>query len=419
MTTTRRMGALAALFLMTGPQVLPAQQPATAGTQVFTIADSLVGGVGGVAVDQTGAIYVADFMETVYKVQPDGRVAVFATGLYGASGNAIGPNGELYQANFHGNSVSRVERDGSHSILARGFQGPVGVAVAPDGGLFVNNCRGNSISRVSPAGDVTEFAASDLFNCPNGLTRHPNGNLYAVNFSDGRMLEIDSAGAVREFAVIPGGGNGHVTTAGGELYVTSFQGQQIYTVAADGTPDLLAGTGRFGEVDGPAAEARFSWPNGLASGPPGDRLYTNDYLNRQRPGVAQRPVPLSSLRMIKLPSVAERMVAALGTGGLAAMEAAYREFKEDPSNGSTNTEFLLNGLGYQLMNGDNLTAAIRVFELNVGSYPSSANVYDSLAEGYMNAGRNDEAIEFYEKSLAINPGNTNATDMIARIRSGD
>ncbi|MFQ5530312.1 MAG: tetratricopeptide repeat protein [Gemmatimonadota bacterium] len=210
-----------------------------------------------------------------------------------------------------------------------------------------------------------------------------------------------------------------MTTAGGELYVTSFQGQQIYTVAADGTPDLLAGTGRFGEVDGPAAEARFSWPNGLASGPPGDRLYTNDYLNRQRPGVAQRPVPLSSLRMIKLPSVAERMVAALGTGGLAAMEAAYREFKEDPSNGSTNTEFLLNGLGYQLMNGDNLTAAIRVFELNVGSYPSSANVYDSLAEGYMNAGRNDEAIEFYEKSLAINPGNTNATDMIARIRSGD
>jgi Tfp pilus assembly protein PilF len=60
-----------------------------------------------------------------------------------------------------------------------------------------------------------------------------------------------------------------------------------------------------------------------------------------------------------------------------------------------------------------------VFELNVESYPNSFNVYDSLAEAYMNAGDSDHAIEFYEKSLAINPGNTNATAMIDKIRSSE
>ena len=78
----------------------------------------------------------------------------------------------------------------------------------------------------------------------------------------------------------------------------------------------------------------------------------------------------------------------------------------------------MNVFGYALMGSGNLEAATKVFELNAESYPSSWNVWDSLAEAHMNAGNNEKAIELYEKSLAINPGNTNATQMIARIRGG-
>ncbi len=69
------------------------------------------------------------------------------------------------------------------------------------------------------------------------------------------------------------------------------------------------------------------------------------------------------------------------------------------------------------MTGGQLSAATEVFELNVESYPLSSNVYDSLAEAYMNAGENAKAIQFYEKSLEINPANTNAVDMLKKIRS--
>lgn len=392
-------------------------QQASSG-EVLTIADSLVGGVGGVTVDGLGAIYVADFGETVFKIQPDGRVSVLATGLYGTSGNAVGPRGELYQASFNGNYVSRIERDGSHSVFADGLQGPVGVAMAPDGGLFVNNCRSNTVSRVSPEGNVTEFASGDLFNCPNGIMRHPDGDLYVVNFSDGNMLRVTENGDVSLFAQIPGGGNGHVAWTRGKFYVTAFQSHRIFEVTPDGEVALVAGTGTLGEVDGPAGQALFSWPNGIAAGPTGDRLYVNDFLNRSPPTITRRPVPRSSLRMLKLASIAEIMAQTLRSAGIEEMEAAYRAFKADPANSGIFTEIQLNVLGYQLMGAGQLPAARRVFELNVEFYPGSWNVYDSLAESFMDAGDGERAIELYGRSLEINPANTNATAMIAQIRSG-
>ena len=49
-------------------------------------------------------------------------------------------------------------------------------------------------------------------------------------------------------------------------------------------------------------------------------------------------------------------------------------------------------------------------------YPKSANVYDSLGEAYMNAGQKDLAIQNYEMSLKLNPGNQNTFDMLKKLR---
>jgi tetratricopeptide (TPR) repeat protein len=46
-----------------------------------------------------------------------------------------------------------------------------------------------------------------------------------------------------------------------------------------------------------------------------------------------------------------------------------------------------------------LDEAIRVFERNVELYPKSANVYDSLGEGYENAGKLDLAVQNIEKAI--------------------
>jgi Flp pilus assembly protein TadD len=63
-----------------------------------------------------------------------------------------------------------------------------------------------------------------------------------------------------------------------------------------------------------------------------------------------------------------------------------------------------------------LGEAIAVFKLNVELYPGSWNVYDSLAEAYMNNGDKELAIANYEKSLALNPENANGAAMLKKLK---
>lgn len=407
------VGLVGALLL---PGLLAAQGPR--GDRVRTVTDTLVGSVGGVTVDGLGTIYVADFGERVYKVRPDGRWEVFAEGLYGSSGNAIDSKGRLLQSEFTGNRIARVERDGTVSTFAEGLQGPVGIAVGEGDELFVCNCRANSIARVSPEGVVSTFAESDLLNCPNGITRGPDGTLYVVNFSDGRLLAVGTDAAVTELAVLPGGGNGHVTMARGDLYATSFQGHRLYRITTAGEVTLVAGTGAPGEVDGPALEASFTWPNGIAAGPTQDRLYVNDFINRFPPTAEAPPVPKSTVRQLTLAAFWERLAAVRSTEGVDAMRTFYREWKSNPGTAGVYTEIEVNAYGYALLNGGDLDGALALFELNTESYPNSFNTWDSFAEALAAAGRTDEAIEHYEKSLELNPGNDNARERLAALRGG-
>ena len=59
--------------------------------------------------------------------------------------------------------------------------------------------------------------------------------------------------------------------------------------------------------------------------------------------------------------------------------------------------------------------AIEIFKLNVEAYPNGFNAYDSLGEGYMEAGKTELAIQNYERSLELNPGNENAKQMLERM----
>jgi tetratricopeptide (TPR) repeat protein len=78
-------------------------------------------------------------------------------------------------------------------------------------------------------------------------------------------------------------------------------------------------------------------------------------------------------------------------------------------------ERFLNTLGYEELRKGHTAEAIQLFKLNVGMYPNSSNVYDSLGEAYITAGNKKEAIKYYQRSLKLNPSNTNARKILERL----
>jgi predicted alpha/beta superfamily hydrolase len=78
-------------------------------------------------------------------------------------------------------------------------------------------------------------------------------------------------------------------------------------------------------------------------------------------------------------------------------------------------EGLINNLGYQALNNKLYDLAIQYFQININYYPESPNVYDSMGEGMMKKGDNKKAIEYYKKSLELNPHNTSAIEMIKKM----
>lgn len=76
----------------------------------------------------------------------------------------------------------------------------------------------------------------------------------------------------------------------------------------------------------------------------------------------------------------------------------------------------INAQGYAFLWEDNIDNAIKVFELNTELFPNAWNVWDSLAEAYMEKGDNKKAIKYYKKSLELNPENENAEKYIAKLK---
>ena len=99
--------------------------------------------------------------------------------------------------------------------------------------------------------------------------------------------------------------------------------------------------------------------------------------------------------------------------GIAGLKNTYQQMV---SEGNTPRERSLNYFGYELMQMDELGAAITVFELNNQSYPESANTFDSLGEAYLAAGDKQKALASYKSALKLNPDSESAKQAIEKLQ---
>lgn len=116
-------------------------------------------------------------------------------------------------------------------------------------------------------------------------------------------------------------------------------------------------------------------------------------------------------------SIATVLWKTVSDNGIDAALTQYRELKAIRPQDHDFGESELNALGHRLLQSNQIKEAIEVFKANAEAFPKSANVYDSLADAYAIAGKRELAVQNYEKSLGLNPNNTNAIEVLRYLES--
>lgn len=80
------------------------------------------------------------------------------------------------------------------------------------------------------------------------------------------------------------------------------------------------------------------------------------------------------------------------------------------------SEIDLNNWAYRLMRTEWARQSVELFKLATVIFPNSGNAWDSLGDGYAWIGEKSLSIASYERSLALDPGNSNAVAQLKKLR---
>jgi sugar lactone lactonase YvrE/Tfp pilus assembly protein PilE len=236
----------------------------------------------GVAVDASGTVYVADYYNCrIRKISPAGVVSTlagstpgFADGtaaeaqFLGPGGVAVDASGTVYVADTYNNRIRIISPAGVVSTLAGSgtagfadgtgaaaqFDHPASVAVDTSGTVYVADTYNHRIRKITPAGVVSTLAGSS-----------------AYGFADG-------TGAAAQFL----GLFGVAVDTSGTVYAGDAFNNRIRKISPEGVVSTLAGSGTAGSSDGTGAAAQFDHPTGVAVDRFGTVYVADAYNNRIR-----------------------------------------------------------------------------------------------------------------------------------------
>ena len=282
----------------------------------------------GVAVDNSGNVYVADTKNhKIRKITSAGVVTTFAgSGSVGSTdatataasfsspaGVIVDSSGNVYVADTGNHNIRKITPAGVVTTLAgtgssgsvngtgtaASFNKPNEVTVDSSGNIYVAETGRDQIRKITPAGVVTTLVGSAVvpfvpFINPLGVTVDNNGNVYASNTGLKRIRKITPAGNTTTFV---GGGSGSNTDgtgtdasfssprgltvdSSGNIYLADAGNHNIRKITPQGVVTTLAGTGSVGSTDATGTAASFDSPNAIAIDSSGN-IYIADTNNNK------------------------------------------------------------------------------------------------------------------------------------------
>jgi len=241
-------------------------------------------------INPSGAVTTVAGSDTTGYVDGLGPAAVF----FNPMGVAVDGNDNIYVADAGNNLIRLIKSGGNVSTFAgtvntgtsttlSPFNNPTGVALGPNGNLFVANYLDDDILKVSSSGTVSTFAGRDTiqgsangtalsatFYYPNSVAADANGNVYVSDGVNNLIRKIDVNGNVSTLAGsgVPGaidstgvnasfnGPAGLAVDASGNVYVADSNNNEIRKITPAGVVTTIAGTGLQGAQNGIAVAHR-------------------------------------------------------------------------------------------------------------------------------------------------------------------
>ena len=227
-----------------------------------------------------GAIYGSDFNgDSVFKINPDGTVSAFVSGIQNPNGLAFDNNQNLYVVGWGEGTIWKVDPSGTKQVLINGLANPSGlIQILNEDTLLFSTPIHNSVSKLTLDGVVVPYIVDNQLNDPVGLDYNENGELIIANFSDNRIFKVEadeSLSLIANISATPQG-IGYIECLGDYIFATMFSSNKIYRTDYDGNFVLVAGS-TLGSVDGDASVAQFNNPNGILSSTNGDSILISDY----------------------------------------------------------------------------------------------------------------------------------------------
>ena len=225
---------------------------AISGVTIGAAAGSITGGA---VFDAYLPFYVSDTTGNAVKLLTGGCTAAscgiaVGSGFSHPAGIALDASGNLYVADFLNNAVKEVPADGGTiRTLGSGFNNPAGVAVDSAGDVFVSD-NGNfrvkeivAVDGVIPASPT--IATLGGFTSPFGIALDSSGDLFVADAGSSSVREIEAVDGVipvsPTIATIGSGFNGPAGVAvdtAGDVFVTDLGNHAVKEVVAGGNTIL-------------------------------------------------------------------------------------------------------------------------------------------------------------------------------------
>ncbi|AXT51674.1 T9SS C-terminal target domain-containing protein [Aquimarina sp. BL5] len=236
----------------------------------------------GLALDINGNLYGSDYSgDSVFKLDVNGNVSTFVSGLNTPNGIGVNSNNEIYICDHESNRILKYNDQGDE-LASYPTLTPAGIKKMPnsDDMLFVGYGN-NTINLLASDGTITQLFSGSPLNGPAGIAFDDSGTIFIGNFNDRRIHKYDN-GVLTYVAQLPSGGInsnflGFLTYANGFLYATQLGEHRVYRINPQNVDDLEIYAGStIGNADGNVADATFNLPNGILASPDGATIYVSD-----------------------------------------------------------------------------------------------------------------------------------------------